>query len=182
MTPPASRPTALAAPAAGTPAGQVSITIREGASPYGPDISLPQAIQRLRDGEQVTVVPAGTSAADGDPRGEPVSGFDVTVYPARTSPYRDEPPKVNWGRKGAVPAADAALAAETLTLASRLAMYAGLGEAAPATPDQASAARSQFREALRLPRPGHLSRPRRHRRHHRSPRDRPAARPQKGKP
>ena len=33
-----------------------------------------------------------------------------------------------------MPAADAALLAETLTLASRLAMYAGLGEATPATP------------------------------------------------
>ena len=138
MTHPASRPTAPAAPAAGTPAGQISITIRDGASPYGPDISLPQAIQRLRDGEQVTVVPVDTSAADGDPRGEPVFGFDVTVYPARTSPYRDEPPKVNWGSKGAVPAADAAQFAETLTLASRLALYADLGEATPATPDQAA--------------------------------------------
>ncbi len=138
MTHPASRRTAPAAPAAGTPAGQVRITIRDGASPYGPDISLPQAIQRLRDGEQVTVVPVDTSAAGGDPRGEPVFGFDVTVYPARTSPYRDEPPKVNWGSKGAVPAADAALFAETLTLASRLALYAGLGETTPATPDQAA--------------------------------------------
>jgi hypothetical protein len=138
MTHPASRRTALAAPAAGTPASQVSITIRDGASPYGPDISLPQGIQRLRDGEQVTVVPVDTSAAESDPRGEPVFGFDVTVYPARTSPCRDEPPKVNWGSKGAVPAADAALFAETLTLASRLATYAGLGETTPATPDQAA--------------------------------------------
>jgi hypothetical protein len=130
MTHPASRP-AAPAPAARAPAGQVSITIRDGGSPYGRDISFPQAIERLRDGELVTVVPVGTSAAGGDPRGEPVFGFDVTVYPARTSSYRDEPPKVNWGSKGAVPAADAALAAETLTLASRLAMYAGLGETTP---------------------------------------------------
>ena len=122
-------------PAAGIPAA-ISITIRDGASPYGPDISLPQAIQRLRDGEQVTVVPVDTSAAERDPRGEPVFGFDVNVYPARTSPYRDEPPKVNWGSKGAVPAADAALAAETLTLASRLALYAGNGETPPATQDE----------------------------------------------
>ena len=138
MTHPASRPTTPADPAAATPAGTISITIREGASPYGPDLSFPQAIGQLRDGEQVTIVPVDTSAAEGDPRGEPVFGFDVTVYPARTSPYRDEPPKVNWGSKGAVPAADAALLAEALTLASRLAMYAGLGEATPATPNQAA--------------------------------------------
>jgi hypothetical protein len=66
-----------------------------------------------------------------------VSGFDVTVYPARTNRYRDDPPKVNWGSKGTVPAADAGLFAETLTLASRLALYAGLSDATPPTPDQA---------------------------------------------
>ena len=135
MAHPASR-TAPADPAARTPAGQTSITIRDGASPYGRDLSFPQAIGQLRDGEQVTVVPVDTSAAEPDPRGEPVFGFDVTVYPARTSPYRDEPPKVNWGSKGAVPAADTALFAETLTLASR--MYAGLGEATAATPGEAA--------------------------------------------
>lgn len=87
MPHPASR-TAPADPAARTPAGQTSITIRDGASPYGRDLSFPQAIGQLRDGEQVTVVPVDTSAAEPDPRGEPVFGFDVTVYPARTSPYR----------------------------------------------------------------------------------------------
>jgi hypothetical protein len=110
----------------------ISITIREGASQYGRDLSFPQAISELRDGEVVTVVPVDAGAAGADPRGEPVFGFDVTVYPARTSGYADEPPKVNWGSKGSVPAAAAALAAETLTLASRLAMYAGLGAATPA--------------------------------------------------
>jgi hypothetical protein len=132
MTHPASHPAV-----AGTPASQASITIRDGAGPYGRDLSFPQAISQLRDGEQITVVPVGTSAAGGDPRGEPVFGFDVTVYPARTGLRRDEPLKVSWGSKGTVPAADAALFAETLTLASRLALYAGLSDSAPPAPDPA---------------------------------------------
>jgi hypothetical protein len=115
----------------------ISITIREGASPCGRDLSFPQAISDLRRGRQVTVVPVDPGAAGADPRGEPVLGFDVTVYPARTSGCADEPPKVNWGSKGSVPAADAALAAETITLASRLALCAGPGETTPA-PDPAA--------------------------------------------
>jgi hypothetical protein len=106
----------------------ISITIREGASPYGRDLTFPQAISDLRGGRQVTVVPVDAAEVGRDPRGEPVFGFDVTVYPARTSGLGDQPPKVNWGSTGSVPAPDTALFAETLTLASRLAMYAGLGE------------------------------------------------------
>jgi len=104
------------------------IMIRDG-GPYGPDLSLPAAIARLCDGEQVTVTPVGASTPDGDPRGEPRPGFDITVYPARTAYTRQEPPKINWAGIGSRPAADAALFAETLTLASQLATYASLGQA-----------------------------------------------------
>jgi hypothetical protein len=114
----------------------ISITVREGASLHGRDLSFLEAISELRGGRQITVVPVDVAAGGGDPRGEPVFGFDVTVYPARTSAGRDVPPKVNWGSTGSAPAGDAALAAESLTLASRLAMYAGLGETTPA-PDAA---------------------------------------------
>jgi hypothetical protein len=90
-----------------------------------------------------------------DPRGEPVFGFDVTVYPARTSGLGDQPPKVNWGSTGSVPAADTALFAETLTLASRLAMYASLGEtrAAPGAraPDSQLALRGNPRARRSCP-------------------------------
>ena len=103
------------------------IMIRDG-GPYGPDLSLPAAIARLCDGEQVTVAPVDASTPGGDPRGEPGPGFDVTVYPARTAYTRLEPPKANWAGIGSRPAADAALFAETLTLASQLATYASLGQ------------------------------------------------------
>ena len=102
--------------------------IRDG-GPYGPDLSLPAAITRLCDGEQVTVTPVDASTPGGDPRGEPRRGFDITVYPARTAYTRQEPPKANWAGIGSRPAADAALFAETLTLASQLATYASLGQA-----------------------------------------------------
>ena len=104
------------------------IMIRDG-GPYGPDLSLPAAIARLCDGEQVTVTPVDASTPGGDPRGEPRQGFDITVYPARTAYTRLEPPKVNWAGIGSRPAADAALFAGTLTLASQLATYASLGQA-----------------------------------------------------
>jgi hypothetical protein len=104
------------------------IMIRDG-GPHGPDLSLPAAIARLCDGQQVTVTPVDASTPGRDPRGEPRPGFDITVYPARTA-YTRQLPKVNWAGIGSRPAADAALFAETLTLASQLATYASLGQAA----------------------------------------------------
>ena len=104
------------------------IRIRDG-GPHGPDLSLPAAIARLCDGEQVTVTPVDPGTPGGDPRGEPRPGFGITVYPARTACTRQEPPKANWAGIGSRPAADAALFAETLTLASQLATYASLGQA-----------------------------------------------------
>ena len=104
------------------------IMIRDG-GPYGPDLSLPAAIARLCDGEQVTVTPVDASTPGGDPRGEPRPGFGITVYPARTAYGRQEPPKANWAGIGSRPAADAALFAETLTLASQLATHPSLGQA-----------------------------------------------------
>ena len=59
------------------------IVIRDG-GPYGPGLSLPAAIARLCDGEQVTVTPVDPGTPGGDWRGEPRQGFDITVYPART--------------------------------------------------------------------------------------------------
>ena len=73
------------------------IMIRDG-GPYGPDLSLPAAIARLCDGEQVTVTPVDASTPGGDPRGEPRHGFDITVYPARTAYTRQEPPEGQLGR------------------------------------------------------------------------------------
>jgi hypothetical protein len=104
------------------------IMIRDG-GPYGSGLSLSAAIARLCDGEQVTVTPVDASTPDGDPRGEPRPGFGITVYPARTAYTQQEPPKANWAGIGSRPAADAALFAETLTLASQLATYASLGQA-----------------------------------------------------
>jgi hypothetical protein len=88
-----------------------------------------------------TADPVIDRALDELPGYPPERQARLLTYAARragTSPRRDEPPKVNWGSKGSVPAADAALFAETLTLASRLAMYAGLGQATAATPDEAA--------------------------------------------
>lgn len=104
------------------------ITIRDG-SPYGPDLSLPAAIARLCDGGLVTVTAIGPATPDSDPRGEPRPGFDITIYPARAAYGQRQPPTVNWAGIGSRPAADAALFAETLTLASQLATYASLGHA-----------------------------------------------------
>jgi hypothetical protein len=122
------------------------IVIRDG-GPYGPDLSLPAAIARLCDGEQVTVTPVDASTPGGDPRGEPRPGFDITVYPARTAYTRPEPPKANWAGIGSRPAADAALFAETLTLASQLATYASLGQAA--TGQAAAIGEADGRDAAR---------------------------------
>jgi hypothetical protein len=130
--------TAPADPAARTPAGQTSITIRDGASPYGRDLSFPQAIGQLRDGEQVTVVPSTPAPPSGTPAASPCSASTSPCTQPARAPTGTSRPKVNWGSKGAVPAANAALFAETLTLASRLAMYAGLGEATAATQDEAA--------------------------------------------
>jgi len=122
------------------------IMIRDG-GPHGPDLSLPAAIARLCDGEQVTVTPVDASTPDGDPRGEPRPGFDITVYPARTAYTRLEPPKVNWAGIGSRPAADAALFAETLTLASQLATYASLGQ--PTAGQAAAIGEGDGRDAAR---------------------------------
>ncbi len=104
------------------------IMIRDGGL-YGPSLSLPAAIARLCHGGLVTVTAAGPGTPDGDPRGEPRPGFDITVYPARAAYGRQEPPTVNWPGIGSRPAADAALFAEALAVASQLAAYAGLGQA-----------------------------------------------------
>src|ERR1700684_3244291 len=103
------------------------IMIRDG-GPHGPGLSLPAAIARLCDGEQVTVTPVDASTPGGDPRGEPRPGSGITVYPARTAYGQQEPPKITWPGIGPRPAADAALFAETLTLASQLATYASPGQ------------------------------------------------------
>jgi hypothetical protein len=110
------------------------ITFRDG-GPYGPDLDLPAAIARLCDGQPVTVTPIEPGTPDGGPRGEPRPGFDITVYPARTAFQRLQPPTVNWAGIGSRPAADAALYAQTLTLASQLATYASLSPANPAPAD-----------------------------------------------
>ena len=101
------------------------IMIRDG-GPYGPGLSLPAAIARLCDGEQVTVTPVDASTPGGDAR----PGFDVTVCPARTAYTRLEPPKARWAGIGSRPAAGAALFAQTLTPASQLATCASLSRPA----------------------------------------------------
>jgi hypothetical protein len=100
--------------------------------PHGPGLTFVAAITRLRDGGLVSV----TAVSPATPAGVPHHEFDITVYPARTAFGRKQPATVNWAGTGSRPAADAALFAGALILASQLAACASPGHAAsePAAP------------------------------------------------
>lgn len=107
------------------------IVIRAG-SPHGPGLTFLAAITRLRDGGLVSVAAVSPDTPAGVPRHE----FDITVYPARTAFGREQPTTVNWAGIGSRPAAEAALFAGALILASQLAACASPGHTAtePAAP------------------------------------------------
>jgi hypothetical protein len=104
---------------------------------YGDDLTVPQAIARLCDGGQVTVTVTDPAPPEGDPRGNPRHGFDITVRPA-LGRQPELPPEVSWEARTFETLGSAALFAEALTLASQLADFVGLG-GGQAVPGQAAA-------------------------------------------
>jgi hypothetical protein len=104
---------------------------------YGDDLTVPQAIARLCDDGQVTVTVTDPAPPEGDPRGNPRHGFDITVRPALGGPP-ELPPEISWEARTFESPGSAALLAEALTLASQLADFAGLG-GGQAVPGQAAA-------------------------------------------
>jgi hypothetical protein len=98
---------------------------------------VPLAIARLCDGGQVTVTVTDPAPPEGDPRGNPRHGFDITVRPA-LGRQPELPPEVSWEARTFETPGSAALFAEALTLASQLADFAGLG-GGQAVPGQAAA-------------------------------------------
>ena len=103
---------------------------------YGDDLTVPQAIARLCGGGQVTVTVTVTDPAPpgGDPRGNPRHGYGITVRPA-LGRQPELPPEISWEARTFETPDSAALFAEALTLASRL---AGLG-GGQVVPGQAAA-------------------------------------------
>ena len=140
---------------------------------YGDDLTVPEATARLRDGWQVTVTVTDPAPPEGDPRGNPRPGFDITVRPALGG-QPELPPEISWQARTFQAPASAALFAEALTLAGQLAGCAGppggqsaLARAAAAGPRPGArrrAARPRPRHARRLPR-DHLPARRRRPRH-----------------
>jgi len=101
---------------------------------YGEDLTVPEAIARLCGGGPVTVTVTGPAPPDGDPRGTPRHGSDITITPADGP---GQPPHIAWaGTTGAGPG-DTALFAEALALASQLVGLAALG--GQAVPGRAAA-------------------------------------------
>jgi hypothetical protein len=49
---------------------------------YGDDLTVPEAIGRLRGGYPVTVTVTDPAPPGGDPRGNPRHGYAITVQPA----------------------------------------------------------------------------------------------------
>ena len=95
---------------------------------YGDALTVPQAIARLCTGGPVTITATDPALPGGDPRGNPRLGYSIEILPVRTMP-ESAPPRVNW-TGGSTPAAGAAWYAEALMLASDLATWASLGNAA----------------------------------------------------
>ena len=151
---------------------------------YGDDLTVPEAVARLRDGGQVTVTVTDPAPPEGDPRGNPRHGFDITVRPALGG-QPEPPPEISWEARSFETPDSAALFAEALTLASQLAACAG-----PAGGQSASARRrptgppTAGRRAAR-PRPRHARRlPRHHRpaQRRRPDRQRPVRHARAGRP
>jgi hypothetical protein len=103
---------------------------------YGDDLTVPEAVARLRDGGQVTVAVADPAPPGGDPRGNPRHGFGITVRPA-LGRLPELPPEISWEARSFETPDSAALFAGALALATRLAGLAGLG-GGQAVPGQAA--------------------------------------------
>jgi hypothetical protein len=88
----------------------------------GGGLTAPEAVARLRAGGQVTVTVTDPAPPEGDPRDNPRHGFDITVEPAPGLP-----PEISWEAHACEAPGRAALFAEALTLASRLAASAAPG-------------------------------------------------------
>jgi hypothetical protein len=95
---------------------------------YGDDLTVPEAIARLCGGGPVTITLTDPAPPGGDPRGNPRLGSSIEILPARIT-RQTATPRVNW-TGGSTCAADAAWCAEALMLASDLATWASLGNAA----------------------------------------------------
>ena len=122
---------------------------------YGDDLTVPEAVARLRDGGQVTVTVTDPAPAEGDPRGKPRHGFDITVRPALGG-QPELPPEISWEARSFETPDSAALFAEALALASQLAACAG-----PASGQSALArAAAQAAPGGRTPRGAHSPAPR----------------------
>jgi hypothetical protein len=87
---------------------------------YGDDLTVPEAIARLRGGGPVTVTVTDPASPGGDPR----HGSGITVKPALGG-QPELPPEISWDARSFETPDRAALFAEALTLASQLAACAG---------------------------------------------------------
>ena len=115
---------------------------------YGDDLTVPEAIARLCDGGQVTVTVTDPAPPEGDPRGNPRHGFDVTVRPALGG-QSELSPEVSWEARTFEPPGSAALFAEALTLASQLAKLVGIGGGQAACGQAAAIGAAHGRDAAR---------------------------------
>jgi hypothetical protein len=104
---------------------------------YGDDLTVPEAVARLRGGYPVTVTVTDPAPPGGDPRGNPRHGFGITVRPA-LGRQPELPPEISWEARSFETPDNAALFAGALALATRLAGLAGLG-GGQAVPGQAAA-------------------------------------------
>lgn len=102
-----------------------SIVIRDTRT-CGDRLTVPQAIARLCGGGPVTVTLIDPAPRDGGPRHE--SG--ITIYPADDTCRPERPPEIAWGGARSWAPASAVLFAGALALASDLAAYAAVGQAA----------------------------------------------------
>ena len=90
---------------------------------YGDDLTVPEAVARLRDGGPVTVTVTDPAPPEGNPRGNPRHGSGITVQPARGG-QPELPPEISWEARSSGTPDSAALFAEALALASQLAACA----------------------------------------------------------
>jgi hypothetical protein len=114
---------------------------------YGDDLTVPEAVARLRGGGQVTVTVTDPAPPGGDPRGCPRYGFDITVSPALGR--QPAPPGLTWEARSFETPGRAALLAEALTLASQLAACAGPAGGQSALSRAAAAGSARGQDAAR---------------------------------
>jgi hypothetical protein len=112
---------------------------------YGDDLTVPEAAARLRAGGPVTIT-VTDPAPEGDPRGNPRHGFDITIRPA-LGLQPEPPPEISWEARTFETPGRAALFAEALTLASQLAACAGPPGGPSALSRAAAAGRARGQDA-----------------------------------